>query len=114
MGEHFGKIAGNRGGTELIVNKAIGGLGPFQNDIWALLAMKCEETTIQRLTFCFQYTNLHLNTSIMQFLNTPTLYFGKRIDTANHHTTYTFLNNKIGARRSLTIVRTWFKTHIYG
>ena len=99
MREHLGEIAGDLRRLVVIVDKTIGCLGPFKDDIRAFLPMKCEKTTVELLTLLFQDTHLNFNTGLTEFLDTSTLHFCKFIDTADDHPTHTFLDNQIGTRR---------------
>ena len=71
--------------------------------------MVSEETLVQGLTFLFQYANRHLNTSFANLLYATSLHFGKWVYAANHTPLYTFLYNKVTARRRLAIVGTGFQ-----
>ena len=104
MRQHLRKAVGNLHGLEMIVDKAIGCLRPFQDDIGALLTMECEESSIQFLTLGFENSHFHLDSCLTQFLDTTALYFGKLIDTAYNHPLHSFLDDQVGTRRCLTIM----------
>ena len=114
MGEHPGEVAGYLGGREVIVDEAIGRLGPFQDDEGALFAMECEETTIQRLAFLLENTHLDLDACLANLTDATTLHLGKLIDAAYDDATHTFLYNKVGTGRRLAIVRTGLQRDVDG
>ena len=114
MGEHLGEVVGYLYRLEMIIDKTISRLSPFQDDIGALLPMKSKETTVQSLTFLLKHAHFHLDTGISQFTDTPTFHLSKGIHTANNGTPHTFLNDQIGTRGGLTIMRTGLQTHIDG
>ena len=74
--------------------------------------MKGKEPSVQGLTLFFQYAHSHLNTGIPQFPDAPTLHLGKLINTAYYRTLHTFLDNQVGTRGCLPIMRTGFQRHI--
>ena len=114
MGEHLGEVVGYLYRLEMIIDKTISRLSPFQDDIGALFTVKCKETVVQCLTFRFEHTDCYLNASLTQLSDAPALNLGKRIHTANNGTPHTFLNDQIGTRGGLTIMRTGLQTHIDG
>ena len=75
--------------------------------------MKCEETTVEFLTFRFKYTYLDLNACILKFLDASSLYLGILIDTAHDDTSDSFLNDQIGTRGRLAIMGTRFQGDIH-
>ena len=76
--------------------------------------MECEETTVQGLAFIFQDSNLNLDARIAELLYSTPLNLSELIYTTDNHPPHTFLYNKVGTGRSLTIVRTWLERHIDG
>ena len=52
MGEHLGEVRGDLRGLEMVIDKSVGRLRPFQDDIRPMLSMECEETAVQGLTLC--------------------------------------------------------------
>lgn len=95
MGQHLSKVIGYLYGVEMIVDKTIGCLGPFQDDIRALFTMECEETTVQIHTFLLKHTHFHLDSSFPYLADTTALDLCKRIHTAYHHAAYTFFNDQV-------------------
>ena len=88
----------------MVVDEAVGRLCPFQDDIGALLPMKCEKTAVQCLALGFKHTHFHRNAGIAQLLDTAPLHLGKGIDTAHDHSFHTFLNDQIRTRGRLPVV----------
>ena len=66
--------------------------------------MEREETAVQGATLILEHPHSDIDTCILQFLDSPTLYLGKLVDAANDNPLYTFLNNKVGAGGRLPIV----------
>jgi len=90
----------------MVVDKAIGRLGPFQDDIRTLLSMVGEESAVQSLTLSLEHTHFHLDACLAQLLDTTPLDLGKLIDTTNNYPLHTFLYDQISTRRCLAIMRT--------
>lgn len=104
MGEHLGEVRGDLRGLEMVIDKSVGRLRPFQDDIRPMLSMECEETAVQGLTLCFAHTNLYLDACFLEFLDASSLHLGKLIDAANDHTPDPFLDDQVGTGRCLAIV----------
>jgi hypothetical protein len=104
MRDHLREGTGYLSRLVMVVDKAIGCLGPFQDDIRTFFPMEREKTMIEDLAFLFEYTHIHLDTCLTEFPDTSTLYLSKLIDTTHHHTAHPLLDNQVGTGRRLTIV----------
>ena len=112
MNQHLRKRSGYSNLFSMIVEKTIGCLRPFQNDIRTMLAMKREKTTVEPQTFPLEHTYRYLYSCVTKFLNTTSLHFGKRIHTANDHPAHLLAYNQIGTWRRLSVMRTRFEIYI--
>ena len=112
--QHLGIFVADGQLLEMVINKAVGCLCPFQDDVRAVLGVIREETTVQPLAFLFQYPHCHLDTSLSDALNTPALHFGKGVDTAHDNTLHTLLDNQVGTRRCFPVMGTRLQRNVDG
>src|SRR5580704_15081369 len=109
---------------ELVADKDAGMIGichagiialcPFYNDIGSVLQMKIEKTLIQVNAFLFQATHFNFDRSLAEFLDPFSVDLFKRIPAANDHSWYFLFEDKVCARRGLSMMGTGFKGDIEG
>ena len=112
--EHLRERCGECKWFEVLVDKPVERLCPFQDDIRAMLLIECHKAAIQFSTFILKYTHSNLNTRIAQFPYSTSRYLGKGVNTSHDNPLHTLAHYKVGTRRCLAIVRTRFKTHVNG
>ena len=96
----------------MVIDKTVGRLCPFQDDVGPLFTVIGEKPAVQLLTFLLEHTYLHLDTRLTQLPDATTLHFREFIDTAHHHTLHTFLDDQIGTGGRLPVVGTGLQTHV--
>ena len=112
--EHPGEVRRNLRLLEMVVDEAVGRLRPFQDDVGPLLTMVSEEAAVKSLTLGLKHADFNLDTRLLQFSDASSLHLGKLVDAADDHPSYTFLDNQVGTRRCLAVVRTRLQTHVDG
>ena len=108
MAEHAGEVCRDGERFAVVVNQSVGRLCPFQDDVRPVLAVEGEEATVQFAALLFEHANLHLDTCLPQFADAAALHLGKLVDAAHDDAAHTFLNNQVGTRGRLAVVRTRF------
>ena len=76
--------------------------------------MEGEEAAVQFAALVFEHAYFHFDASLLQLTDASTLHLSKLVDTAHHHASHTFLDNKVGTGGRLAVVRAGFQAHIDG
>lgn len=111
--EHLREGSGKTHATTIGTrNEAIGRLRPFERNPRTAQRVKRDEPFIELPALTLQYAHRHLRTGIAELLYAQAVYLGKRVLMAYHYTRDVMRDNKVGTRRSLSVVRTGFQAYI--
>ena len=86
-------------------HESVGALGPFQDDVGALLLHEGKETTVEFPTLFLQHMTHHFDARLFQFSEAVACHQGIGVVVAADHPTDAFLDDKVGTGRRLAIVR---------
>lgn len=114
VAEHLGERRGEAGGMEVVVQKSVGRLGPFQNDIGAMERIDGKKTLVKLLTLLLQHTYRHVDARIAELADASALHLGKRVDASHHDTLDPLADDKIGTGWGLAIVGARLQAHVHG
>src|SRR5574344_2383511 len=92
---------------EVVINKSVDRLCPFQNDVRAVVCVIGDELTVEGKAFLLQHSHGDFDAGITQLLDAASLHLGKRVDAANHHSSDAFADNQVGAWRSAAVMAAW-------
>ena len=110
--EHLreGRRDGQR--AEQMVEKAVGRLRPFQEDIRPAMLMKGEETAVQLAAVGLEHAHPHVDTGVAQLPNAPALHLRKGIDATHDDARHTLAEDEVGTGRRLALMRAGLETHV--
>ena len=113
MAQHLGEWGGEGVRHKVLVHISVLRLCPFEYDIRPVFLVESHETAVQSPTFILQYSNSHLNTGITQLVYTTPRNLGEWVNASHYNPLHALAHYEVSAWRSLAIVRTGFKTHVY-
>ena len=111
--KHLGEGGGYGKRKAVVVDEVVGGLRPLECDIWSVLLVEGDESAVEFAAFVVEDAHGDLYAGVAQLLDSASVHLGKGVDTSHHASLYTFLYYKVGARRSLAVVRARLKADVY-
>ena len=110
--EHFRERRRDGEGFSAVVEVAVGGLRPFQDDVGSVFLVESEESAVQMATFLFEHAHDNFDAGITKPFDAAPLHLGKRVDATHDDAAHTLSDDKVAAGRRFPVVRAGFERHV--